>query len=1050
MKLILVFLTLIVALLILGSTAALAAGSLPDLKHVPLVFIPNTGQYNPDILFQSQGTGNTVEFTKDSVTITAFQRNSSTGDLAVSDVSLAFDGADPGATVTGQDNLPGTVNFMIGNNPEEWKIKVPTYGAVLYKNLYPGIDLTYKGINGQLKREFTVTPGIDPALIRMKYSNPIKLTKEIDGTLTVETETGTLIESKPVSYQVIDSNKVPVSVEYEIYPDQSVGYIVGEYDSRYPLIIDPVLGYSTYLGDYVDTSSFGVASTVEGNAVVTGYTLASNRSASGCCRYNVTTGTFDDRSIGLYAPKGADIFVTIMNSDGSSPIASTFFGGTSNDYGTSVAVDGNDNVFIAGMTSSTDFPNYGGGIQNSGFQRYNNGGATDAFVVKMNPSLSSIIYSTYLGGSGDDRANGITVDNSGYAYITGATNSYKMSNSMFLKSYPTTTYAYQKDKAGFGGLFDGFITKMDQNGFAPVYSTYLGGSENDESYGITTDIYGDAFVTGYTSSSNFPVLNPIKSFSGGGTDAFVTELSPGGNGLVYSTYLGGNSWDYGRGIKVDTLGQMYLTGYTKSTDFPVMNAIQSSLATVWYYDAFVTKLNSDGNQFMYSTYLGGSDEDEGLGIAIDQTGAAYITGYTKSWDFPRGNSWQYAYDGESDVFLTKYDFSGTQLYSSVIGGSQTDVGNGISYFQNSAVPGDSGVYVTGYTNSCNFPTTPGAFNTTRTCTTDDGFVMKVNSSTPSVQFTVNPTSGDTTTPFMFTAFTGGSPVPTLSWNFGDGSTPGTGNPISHTFSMPGTYTITLTATNVYGSSTSTGTVTVSCPTPATAYVSLNVSGATPNAVTVGYNGTTTATLRWLNPCVGLSGYNITVKANQSGTANITSVSFPSWTYPDPGLRNYTFVGTDTVIIKAIDWNHSNKPGTTSPVDLAYLKVSGYTTIGSSLISIDASGVTSYIDAYTGTRLYITPTDLTFTVDPSHITPVPSGIYVPGGVGPASDLDGDGLLEDVNGNGVCDFADVVLLFQQMPSGSYINVNGYANYFNFSHAAVHSVISFADVVALFGLV
>jgi len=375
-------------------------------------------------------------------------------------------------------------------------------------------------------------------------------------------------------------------------------------------------------------------------------------------------------------------------------VYSTYLGGGSYDFGYGIAVDVNGSAYVTGVTWSTNFPTL------NAFQSAHAGGTSDAFVTKLNSGGDGLEYSTYLGGGSEDYGYGIAVDANGSAYVTGWTES---------TDFPTAG-PYQTDK---GGYDDAYVTKLSATGNALVYSTYLGGGNNDYGFGIAVDANESAYVTGYTYSTNFPTAGPYQTFQGG-RDAFVTKLSATGNALVYSTYLGGGDHDYGLGIAVDADGSAYVTGQTRSGNFPTAGPYQTDQGGD---DAFVTKLSAAGSALVYSTYLGGGDNDYGLGIAVDLNGSAYVTGGTWSTDFPTAGPYQ-TDQGSLDAFVTKLSAAGNALvYSTYLGGSSLDVGSGI------AVDTNGSAYVTGLTASADFPTA-GPYQTDQGG--DDAFVTKLS------------------------------------------------------------------------------------------------------------------------------------------------------------------------------------------------------------------------------------------------------------------------------------------------------------------------------------
>jgi Beta-propeller repeat/Abnormal spindle-like microcephaly-assoc'd, ASPM-SPD-2-Hydin len=384
-------------------------------------------------------------------------------------------------------------------------------------------------------------------------------------------------------------------------------------------------------------------------------------------------------------------------------IYSTYLGGSGHDDGLGIAVDNSGDAYVTGITNSTNFP-----TMNPLQQTY--GGDDDAFVSKLNASGSALIYSTYVGGTGYDQGNSIAVDSSGNAYLTGYTTS---------TDFPTMNPL----QPAYGGTIDTFVTEINPTGTALVYSTYLGGNGQDIGQGIAVDSSGSAYVTGLTGSTNFPTMNPLQAANGGGNyDAFVTKINSSGSALVYSTYLGGTESDKGFAIAVDSAGNAYVAGFTASRDFPTMNPLQP--ANGGLSDAFVTEINSSGSALVYSTYLGGSGYDQALGIAVDGSGNAYVTGTTLSTNFPTMNALQTKYGGNNDAFVAKLNSSGSALvYSTYLGGGGEDYGYGI------AVDNVGNAYVTGATDSANFPTEnpsqPTCVDSGGSCS-GDAFVSKIN------------------------------------------------------------------------------------------------------------------------------------------------------------------------------------------------------------------------------------------------------------------------------------------------------------------------------------
>gem|GEM_PF-3369585 len=445
-----------------------------------------------------------------------------------------------------------------------------------------------------------------------------------------------------------------------------MGFQVGDYDPTRPLVIDPVLAYSTYLGGSDYDMGKGIAVDGAGNAYVTGRTWSDDFPAVNA-RYPKLWG---DR----------DAFVFKLSADGQTVRYSTYLGGSDDDYGDGgIAVDGAGNAYVTGQTTSSDFPTVN--AKYPGLR-----GWADAFVFKLSADGQTVRYSTYLGGSRWDSGWGIAVDGAGDAYVTGSTNS---------SDFPTVNAKYPKLRGGG----DAFVFKLSADGQTVRYSSYLGGSDWDDGSGIAVDGTGNAYVTGGTGSNDFPTVNAKYPNRGGGEwDAFVFKLSADGQTVRYSTYLGGGSDDVGIDIAVDSAGNAHVTGSTYSNDFPTVNA-QYPQWRRGLYDAFVFKLSADGQTVRYSTYLGGSYYDLGNGIAVDGAGNAYVMGTTESSDFPVVNAQYPKWRGGYDAFVFKLSADGqTVRYSTYLGGSRWDSGSNI------AVDGAGNAYVTGFTQSSDFPT----------------------------------------------------------------------------------------------------------------------------------------------------------------------------------------------------------------------------------------------------------------------------------------------------------------------------------------------------------
>lgn len=626
-----------------------------SMQNLPLSFIENHGQSSENVKFMVKTTGQTVFFTPSGVIFSLSSGNNS------STVHMIFNDSSP-ERIVGEQLLPGKANFLVGNDSSKWIVEIPTFRSIRYKELYPGVDLVFKSQGGDLKHEFILSPESDPSRIAMAYTGQESLSLTENESLLIRTADGDLTDSAPICYQEIDGITAYIEGKYRYVNDHTIGFEIGHYDRGHPLVIDPSLHFSTYLGGSNNDSGLGMAIDSNGNAYITGHTTSTN---------------FPGKNQIQAANAGSiDSFVAKINADGLTLAYCTYLGGSGDDCAKAIAVDGSGDAYITGYTKSANFPTKNA-IQTS------NAGSNDAFISKINADGSALAYSTYLGGSGDDYAEAIAVDGSGNAYITGYTDP---------ASFPTKNPI----QASNAGLWDAFVTKINADGSDLIYSTYLGGSGFEYGIGIATDNSGNAYITGPTYSTNFPTKNPIQTSNAGMMDAFVSKINSAGSALAYSTYLGGSFNDYAEDIAVDGSGNAYITGYTISSNFPTQKPIQASNAGIW--NSFVTKINPTGSTLVYSTYLGGSGISFGHGIDVDSAGNAYITGETNSADFPILNPIIASSINSYDVFLSKINASGLALdYSTCLGGAGYDYAKGI------AVDDFGNVYISGYTESGNFP-----------------------------------------------------------------------------------------------------------------------------------------------------------------------------------------------------------------------------------------------------------------------------------------------------------------------------------------------------------
>ena len=655
--------------------------------QLPLTFEANQGQTDARVDFLARGQGYTLFLTpNEAVFALTAQRGGSKrsgngrepdapqSSGSVMRMQLVGGASDP--EVQGLEELPGKIHYFRGNDPAHWRTNVRAYQRVKYTSVYPGVDLIYYGRPQQLEYDFIVAPGADPSAIELAFTGVAETTVNARGDLELRTTGGPLRFQRPVIYQSDGERRLIVDGEYVRKSPRVIGFRVGAYDRTRPLIVDPVLSYSTYLGGSHSDEGGGIAVDAQGAAYVTGFTASSDFPTA-----NALQPTHGNDPV---TPTSGDALVAKLTPDGMALAYATYLGGNDEDNGFGIAVDSSGAAYISGSTRSTDFPTA------RALQVAKNGGV-DAFVAKLSADGSQLIYSTYLGGSNDERLPvqgfgrvAIAVDSAGAAYVAGTTLS---------PDFPTTD-AFQPECVG--ALVNAFVAKLTPDGSALAYSTFLGGSSRDGGEAIAVDALGAAYVTGVTESTDFPTANPVQSFMSGGSDAFVAKLAPDGRSLIYSTHLGGSSTDLGLGIATDLGGAAYVTGVTLSSDFPKVNPLRPVAGR-----AFVVKLPPEGGALMYATPLGGSVFEEGLSITVDTAGAAYVSGWTASPDFPTIDPVQAVFGGSSDVFVAKLRPDGAALvYSTYLGGSDVDGFGGAVI----AIDLAGAAYVAGTTTSPDFPT----------------------------------------------------------------------------------------------------------------------------------------------------------------------------------------------------------------------------------------------------------------------------------------------------------------------------------------------------------
>ncbi|HEY2384666.1 MAG TPA: SBBP repeat-containing protein [Terriglobia bacterium] len=644
-------------------------------------FEPNRGQFDRRFEFGARRFGYSLLVNSTTVEL----KFRTPGSSAHTTLEMVLHGANPGAGVRGTDALPGEANYFQGSS-ENWITHIPTYQDVEVKDVYPGVDAIYYGNEGRFEYDFTVAPGASAKLIDIGFERGAKLKLSGEGDLLITVGRQEIRQSKPTTYQNIDGRRTLVDSKYVLHGGGRAGFEVAGYDHSKPLIIDPQLVYSTFAPGM--TREYGIAVDSGGNAYL--------------------AGTTDD---GGPNDQATNAFVAKLNASGTAFLWFSSFGSSGySDSATAIAVDAAGNAYATGWTEYgfrppyPPFPTTSNAIHPAPTAGWN------AFVTKFDTN-GNVTYSTYLGG---DRADGIAVDPSGNTYIAGQASS---------AAFPTT----RPFQSTLRGSADAFVTVLNAQGSAFIYSTYLGGGGSDAATAIAVDGSGNAYVAGTTTSTDFPTADPIQSAARGGTDAFIVKLNPAGSALMYGTYLGGSGTDIATGIALDTSENAYISGRTNSPNFPTASAFQPALHGG--FDVFVTKVNSAGTALAYSTYLGGSNDEitAGIwceekptcaGIAVNGNGNAYVTDVTASPDFPQVNSMQ-PFKGTTDAFVSEFSVDGKSLvYSTLIGGANAGNTNAPPRGSNNAFTSGSAVaymngnlYVTGLTDSYDFPGIPNAQGT---------------------------------------------------------------------------------------------------------------------------------------------------------------------------------------------------------------------------------------------------------------------------------------------------------------------------------------------------
>lgn len=763
-------------------SASLAAGMValaaPVPPALPLYFEANLGQAESPAQFIAHQRDSQFLISPAGAQIVLHKAGA-----GLATVGMQFVGANARAQIHGDAELPGKVNYLVGDDPAQWHSGVPTFAKVRVSEIYPGVGVIYYGNLQQLEYDFTVSAGANPDAIAIRFDGAEKISIRDGGELVLTLPGGEIRQPKPVIYQTVDGARREISGGYRLLDALTVGFSVGDYNHSLPLVIDPVLGYSTYFGGNYGETAWAVALDSSNNVYIAGQTF-STRFTNDAVPFSFSTpGAYQTNFHGGLLL--GDAFVAKLDNAGSNLIYLTYLGGSADDIANAIAVDGAGNAYIAGFTDSTNFPITNAYSSKIAGQLNVNVGffPTDAFVTELNTNGSGLVYSTYLGGNAADAAYGIAVDAAGDAYVTGLTAS---------TNFPTSTNALQKQMACLNSLYfnaNAFVTELGPNGTKGpygtnlIYSSFLGGSNYDRGEGIAVDTNGNVYVAGYTSSTNFPtynylietnvtssqtnVVNGQTNVISGQTnvyegnllngltnqippfkfDAFVAKFTNSCTTLVYCTLLGRTNNDLAFGIACDNAGGAYVTGETTSPLFPntalgiIPNGLTNGNGSIYGYatitNAFLTKITNGvtgAAGIAYSALFGGTNNiSVGWKVALDPAGDAFVVGSTSATNFPTMNTFGYlraTNSGGSDVFVTAFNTNCTAvLYSGLIGGSTNDYGYGI------VVDSAGSAYVVGQTTSTNFP----VFNARQTALngSNDVFLAKIIFSSPILTLAAN-------------------------------------------------------------------------------------------------------------------------------------------------------------------------------------------------------------------------------------------------------------------------------------------------------------------------
>jgi len=672
----------------------------PPISKLQIPFVLNEGQFDENVKFYANTFSGTVFITKNGDIVYSLpmiiEKNISKG-LALKEYLVGG----KIRNITGQKKAKTKASFFKGKDRSIWRSSVSTYNLIDFDEVYDGIEMKLRAYGNNVEKLFYIKPGAKPEDIRLKLSGVANLKINNEGELEMGTELGVVSFTKPVAYQVEAGEKKYVEANYSVNGNE-YGFEIRDYNTGEMLVIDPLLA-STFIGGSSTDDDYEPTIVLDhnGNVYLSGYTYSSN--------FPTTPGVYNEN----YNGGSTDRFVAKFDSNLENLLASTFIGGTSNEYGMGMQVTNSGYVYLAGYTTSNDFPTITGSYD----ETYN--GGRDAFVLKLDDNLTTLLASTYLGGNGDEGYQWPRIDlvigESNNVYVTGLTKS---------NNFPFTPGANDSTYAGGSAGGDVFVSKFDNDLTTLLGSTYLGGNMDEWRVSIALDENENIYVCGETLSSNFPTTqNSYDPSFNGGSDIFISKFTNDLTSISSSTFLGANNFEEALTLKLNRNGIVYIAGYTMSPTFPFTPGVYDSSYNGGERDAYIAKFNDGLTSLLASTFIGGNNKDTGEDITIGENRNIYLVGVTLSSNFPTTpGAYDENHNGGEDVFISRLDSNLSALLASTfVGSAGQEKGQGI------ALDDNVNVYVAGRTTSSNFPFTPGAYDTSYNGGGNDCFIIKFDS-----------------------------------------------------------------------------------------------------------------------------------------------------------------------------------------------------------------------------------------------------------------------------------------------------------------------------------